>query len=146
MKLSKILDYFEKLIIMILLISTGIIILISSFELIVMIIRDIITISQDEESLMFLDSTDLLNVFSFVLLVIIGLELFETIKHYLSSHILQAEIILVVALTAISRKVIILNYDKQEPLTIIGIALLVLALAVSYFLIKRANREYSDKK
>ena len=146
MNLNKILDYFEKLIIMILLFSTGIIILISSFELVVMIIRDIVTISNDKEPLMFLDSTDLLNVFSFVLLVIIGLELFETIKHYLSSHILQAEIILVVALTAISRKVIILNYDIQEPLTIIGVAALVLALAVSYFLIKRANKEYPDKK
>ena len=95
---------------------------------------------------MFLNSTDLLNVFSFVLLVIIGLELFESIKHYLSKHILQAEIILVVALTAIARKVIILDYDKQVPLVIIGIALLVVALAISYYLIKRANRDDIDTK
>jgi uncharacterized membrane protein (DUF373 family) len=146
MKLNKILDYFEKLIIMILLFSTGMIILISAFEVVVIIIRDIVTISQDDKFLIFLNSTDLLNVFSFVLLVIIGLELFETIKHYLSSHVLQAEIILVVALTAISRKVIILDYDKQEPITIIGIALLVVSLAISYYLIKRANRENADTK
>ena len=146
MNLNKILEYFEKFIIMVLLFSTGAIILISSFELVVIIIRNIVSRSQSDDFLMFLNSSDLLSVFSFVLLVIIGLELFESIKHYLSSHVLQAEIILVVALTAIARKVIVLEYDKQAPMTIIGIALLTLALAVSYFLIKRANKDYSDMK
>jgi uncharacterized membrane protein (DUF373 family) len=145
MKVNNLLDYFEKFIIIVLLLVTGGIILISTFELVVTIVHDITTLSKDDKSLMFLNSSDLLNVFSFVLLVVIGLELFETIKYYLSRHILQAEIILVVALTAIARKVIILDYDKQEPLTIIGVALLVFALAISYFLIKRANREYPDK-
>lgn len=146
MKLHKILDIFEKIIIMILLLSTGVIIFISAFELVVIIIRDVITYSSNDAKLMFLNSADLLNVFSFVLLVIIGLELFESIKQYLNKHILQAEIILVVALTAIARKVIVLDYDKQTPLSVIGIALLVLALAVSYFLIKRVNRETQDTK
>ena len=145
MKLNKILEHFEKLIIMILLLITGIIILISAFELGVIIIRDIITIRQGESALMLLNSSDLLNVFSFILLVIIGLELFESIKQYLNKHILQAEIILVVALTAIARKDIVLDYDKVEPLGLIGIALLVVALALSYFLIKRANKNYSDR-
>lgn len=89
---------------------------------------------------MFLDSNDLLHLFSFVLLIIIGLELFEAIKQYLNKHILQAEIILIVALTAIARKVIVLDYSKTEPLVIVGIALLIISLATSYFLIKRANK------
>lgn len=146
MKLNKILDYFEKIIISILLLSTGVIIAVTAFELVVILVRDIATISQDDGSLIFLNSNDLLNVFSFVLLIIIGLELFETIKHYLSSHVLQAEIILVVALTAIARKVIVLDYDKQESLTLIGIALLVFALAISYYLIRKANMNHTDSK
>lgn len=145
MNMHKILDVFEKIIVMVLLISTGAIILISTYELVVMIIRDVITISHDDDSLLFLNSVDLLNVFSFILLVIIGMELFETIKHYLSNHILQAEIILVVALTAISRKVIVLDYQKHEALTIIGMGILVFALAISYYLIRRANREFPEK-
>lgn len=146
MKSQKILDIFEKIIISILLLSTGIIIFISAFELVVIIVRDVITYSSGDAKLMLLNSVDLLNVFSFILLVIIGLELFESIKQYLNKHILQAEIILIVALTAIARKVIVLDYDKQSPLSVMGIALLVLALAVSYFLIKRANRETHDTK
>ena len=140
MKINKLLEYFEKIIILILLFFTGVIILLSTYELVVILIKDILYSVQQGEIFILLNSNDLLDVFSFVLLIIIGLELFETIKQYLKSHYLQAEIILIVALTAIARKVIVLKYDNTEPLTIVGIALLVISLATSYFLIKRVNK------
>lgn len=140
MKINKVLEHFERFIIIVLLSFTGIIILLSTYELIVLLVREIILSFHIGERLMFLDSNDLLHLFSFVLLIIIGLELFEAIKQYLNKHILQAEIILIVALTAIARKVIVLDYSKTEPLVIVGIALLIISLATSYFLIKRANK------
>lgn len=140
MNIPKILEAFEKIIILILLAITGIIILISSYELVVLIYHEAVSTTKGDDSRLLLNPNELLNVFSFVLLIIIGLELFEAIKQYLKKHILQAEIILIVALTAIARKVIVLDYGAYEGLTIIGIALLTLALAVSYFLIKHVNK------
>ncbi len=141
MKMNKLLKNFERFILLILLIFMGFMILLSTYELIVILIRDSIASVQKRDTFLVLNPSDLLDVFSFVLLIIIGFELFETVKQYLKSHILQAEIILIVALTAITRKVIILNYDPTEPLTIVGIALLVIFLATSYFLIKRVNKQ-----
>ena len=141
MKFNKLLEHFERFIIFILLFFLGVIVLLSTYELIVILIRDIIASLRAGESFLLLNSSDLLNVFSFVLLIIIGLELFEAVKQHLKSHVLQAEIILIVALTAIARKVIILDYSTTEPIALIGIALLVVALASSYFLIKRANKQ-----
>jgi len=141
MKINKLLEHFERFIIFILLFFLGIIVLLSTYELVVILIRDIIASLRGGETFLLLNSSDLLNVFSFVLLIIIGLELFEAVKQHLKSHVLQAEIILIVALTAIARKVIVLDYGKTEPLTIVGIAFLVISLATSYFLIKRVNKQ-----
>ena len=145
MKINKLLGHFERFIIFILLFFLGIIVLLSTYELVVILIRDIIASLKGGESFLLLNSSDLLNVFSFVLLIIIGLELFEAIKQHLKSHVLQAEIILIVALTAIARKVIVLDTNVTEPLALIGIASLIVALAGSYFLIKRVNRKKIDK-
>lgn len=140
MKINKFLEQFERFIIFVLLFFLGIIVLLSTYELVVILIRDIIASLQDGEPFLLLNPSDLLNVFSFVLLIIIGLELFEAVKQHLTSHVLQAEIILIVALTAIARKVIVLDYKSTEPLSLIGIASLVISLAGSYYLIKRVNK------
>lgn len=139
MNVSRIVDLFEKFIILILLFITGIIILITTYELVVIMYQQVVSTAKGEDNTLILNANELLHVFSFVLLIIIGLELFEAIKQYLEKHILQAEIMLIVALTAISRKVIVLDYQNYEPLTVIGIASLALALSLSYYLIKRAN-------
>ncbi len=141
MKIKKLLELFERIIIFILLFFLGVIVLLSTYELVVILIRDIIASLRGGESFLLLNSSDLLDVFSFVLLIIIGLELFEAIKQHLKSHMLQAEIILIVAITAIARKVIVLDYSSADPLTLIGIASIVASLAGSYFLIKRVNKE-----
>jgi uncharacterized membrane protein (DUF373 family) len=141
MKINKLLAHFERFIVFILLFFLGVIVLLTTYELIVILIRDIVSSVRKGETILLLDSAELLNLFSFVLLIIIGLELFEAVKQYFNSHVLQAEIILIVALTAIARKVIVLDYSKIEPFTLIGIASLVMTLAGSYYLIKRINKQ-----
>jgi uncharacterized membrane protein (DUF373 family) len=84
--------------------------------------------------------SELLDMFGFFLLILIGLELLETIKAYLSEHVIHVEIVLEVALIAIARKVIILDVKKTESLSLLGIALLILALAGAYYLERRARR------
>lgn len=139
MKPEKISEYFEKLVIMVLLAITAIIILITTFELVVIIIQDIKPGPGEEVLAIPLQPGELLDVFSFILLIVIGLELFEAIKQYLSHHVLQAEVILIVALTAVARKIIILNYDEYPAVKLAGIAAICLALSVSYYLIRKAN-------
>jgi uncharacterized membrane protein (DUF373 family) len=71
------------------------------------------------------------------MLVLIGVELLETIKAYLVEGVVHVEIVLEVALIAVARKVIILDLEKYGSLTLVGIAALVLALAIASYAVKR---------
>lgn len=138
--LKKGLSVFENVIVVTLLVILGVIIAISTFELAATIIDMIIT-HKTEKGYMFLEMSELLSLFSFVLLIVIGLELFETIKFYLDKHIIQADVIMLVALTAIARKVIVLDYSKTDEALLLGIAAIIAALSAGYFLIKAGNRK-----
>lgn len=88
-----------------------------------------------------LDSDELFNLLGYFLLVLIGLELLETIKAYLDKREFHVEIIVLVAIIAIARKVILL--DVTTPDELIGIALIIIALCGGYYLIRRAGRPHS---
>ena len=83
---------------------------------------------------------DLLEIFGFFLLVLIGVELLETIKAYLKDHMIHVEIVLEVALIAIARKIIVLDLEKCDGLSILGVAALVASVAAAYFCIKRTMK------
>lgn len=140
--MKQIISYFEKIIIIALLIMMGGIIIITTYELIVTLIKDLFLSS---DKYLFLNVSELLQLFSFFLLVLIGLELFESIKIYLKENVLHVEVILVVAITAVARKVIVLDYNRYDAVTIFGIAALVLSLSLGYYLIKRSNRDQENK-
>ena len=87
-----------------------------------------------------LDINELLPVFGFFLMVLIGLELLASIRLYIEDQSIHVEMVMVVALIAVSRKIIVLDYEKTDPLTVLGIAGLVLALAGGYFMLKHSRR------
>ena len=76
-------------------------------------------------------------IFGDLLLILIGLELMNTVKVYLQDHTVHVEVILTVALVAMARKVIAVDLKDYQGSTLIGLALLIAALAVSYWLILR---------
>lgn len=81
-------------------------------------------------------SNDLVyGIFGDLLLVLIGLELMHTVKVYLQDHTVHVEVILAVALVAVARKVIAVNLKDQTGS--IGLALLIIALAGSHWLLRR---------
>lgn len=84
-----------------------------------------------------LNLQELLEVLGFFMMVLIGLELLETIKNYLTQHALHVEVVILVAMIAISRKVIILDMKEISANSMMGIAFLLLSLSVSYYLIKK---------
>lgn len=86
-----------------------------------------------------IDNDQLYAIFSDLLLILIGLELMHTVKVYLKDHTVHVEVILAVALVALARKVIAVNLKDQAAT--IGLALLIIALAASHWLIRRSDRE-----
>lgn len=90
---------------------------------------------------MLLDIDNLLEIFGFFLMVLIGLELFETIRIYLEESTVHVEVVMLVAIVAVSRKIIIIDYKDVEPMMNLSIAALVIALCAGYFLIKKMMQE-----
>ena len=128
----ELLKKFERIVVNILIVLMMVVVLVSTIELGWIIIKDMIT-----APMFFLEISELLEIFGFFMLVLIGIELLETIKAYLVEGIVHVEIVLEVALIAIARKVIILDMEKYDGLTIVGIAGLIVSVAAAYYAIKR---------
>jgi uncharacterized membrane protein (DUF373 family) len=83
---------------------------------------------------------ELLTVFGSFLLVLIGIELLETITAYAAEHEVRAEIILIVAIIALARKIITVDLKALTPGSLLGLAALIAALGVTHHLIKRGRK------
>jgi uncharacterized membrane protein (DUF373 family) len=77
--------------------------------------------------------------FAGVLLVVLGLELLETLRVYFAHHRVRLEIILVVAIIAVARHVINLDFHAVSGAEVAGIAALILALTGGYFLVQKSS-------
>ena len=75
----------------------------------------------------------LLEIFGYFLLVLIGVELLETLRAYLRKDVIHVRVVLEVALIAMARKVIILEPDSVTSSTLLGIAALILALGIAFY-------------
>ena len=82
----------------------------------------------------------LLEIFGYFLLVLIGVELLETLKAYLTKDVIHVRVVLEVALIAMARKVIIAEPNVIPALTLLGIAALILALAVAFYFERQAKQ------
>jgi len=137
--MDRYLKWFERLVVLALVAMMVVIILLSTVELGWIIIQDIITPPYVLPGI-----TELLDIFGFFLLILIGIELLETIRAYLVEHIIHVEIVLEVALIAVARKVIILDVKEYPSLTILAIAALILALSVAFLIERRARGRAQD--
>ena len=132
--MNRALKVFEDIIIFALIVMMVVVISLTTLELGWIIFRDII-----DPSNILLEISELLDIFGFFLLVLIGIELLETIKAYLAEHVVHVEIVLEVALIAIARKVIILDPKEYSPVTLLGIAALIVTLAIAIYIEQSAR-------
>jgi uncharacterized membrane protein (DUF373 family) len=86
----------------------------------------------------------LLEIFEYFLLVLIGVELLETLKAYLKKDVIHVRVVLEVALIAMARKVIIEEPNAVPSLTLFGIAALILALGIACYFERQGQKE-SDR-
>ena len=138
--MKTVLKKFEKVIVFSLLMLMMLSVLISTIELAIILYQQLMA-----PPVLLLNIDEMLEVFGFFLMVLIGLELLESIKAYLEEDRIHAEIVFLVAIVAVSRKVIILNYNKVSPELLFGMAAIIIALGIGYFLVRRALHECSNK-
>lgn len=79
------------------------------------------------------------EVFAGFLMILIGLELMKTIVMYLDEHVIHVEVVLSVAMIAIARHAIDVDYKTIPALSMIGTGAIIIALAAGYYFFKRAD-------
>jgi uncharacterized membrane protein (DUF373 family) len=131
--MQKIFKLFEKVVVLALLGLMMVAIFVSTIELGVTLVQQL-----REPPVFLLNTNEMLEVFGFFLMVLIGLELLESIRAYLQENRVHAEIVILVALVAVSRKIIVLDFKDISPEMIYGISGIIISLSVGYFLVRRA--------
>ena len=76
---------------------------------------------------------DLYAIFSMVLIIIVGYELFKSLYIIMQSNQMPVKSITKVAAMAMANKVITLNLKDVEPIELFGISALILAIGISYY-------------
>jgi uncharacterized membrane protein (DUF373 family) len=128
------LNKFERVITTLLVGMMAVVVVLAVADLGWLLVTDILS-----PPLVLLGVDELLDVFGMFLLVLIGVELLETLKTYVHEREMRAELIILVGVIALARKVITLDVKTVPSLSLLGIAAVIVALAIAYSLIRHAH-------
>ena len=134
-KAKRIVNSFEHVIVLILLALMLVVIAVAAIDLAVVIVHSIVT----PPYFVMLTLEEILAILSAFLMVLIAMELLETIRMYLEQDKVHVNVVLLVAIIAIARKVIILDFTHMDPIILFGIASIIVALCVGYYFLRQAN-------
>lgn len=101
-------------------------------------VADVIWVLYDRmstEPYFLLNINDILETFGAFMAVLIAIEIFINITVYLRDDVIHVQIVLATALLAIARKIIVLDTDQLTPEYLYGLAAILLAMCVGYWLI-----------
>lgn len=113
--------------------------------LVVLIALAVITLVDDivitilSPPILLLTGDELLSLLGEFLIVFLAIELFESIRVYFRENQIHYELVVVIALTAIARKIILIDVDTTSDWELIGLGVIVIALAGAYYLLKRGG-------
>jgi uncharacterized membrane protein (DUF373 family) len=137
----RLLEIYEKWITGFLLLLMSIVVAFSIIDLAWEIVQEIL-----KPPNLLIEVENLLDLFGLFLLVLIGVELLDTIRAYLKEHVVHEEVILGAALIAVARKVIVLDIKQYNGLQLVGIALVIMAITSAYWVTKRAHAQKTETK
>ena len=82
-------------------------------------------------------------VFGQIMTLLIALEFNHTLRYVVTRHqsIIQARVVILIALLALARKFIIFDIHETAPAYLLGLAAVTLALAATYWLIREGGQE-----
>ena len=86
-----------------------------------------------------LENHELTNILGAFLLVLIAVELLDTMLEYFRENAIHVEIVVLLSIIAIARKVILLEPSTTNGLELVGIGVVIIGLSAAYFLIKKAG-------
>ena len=92
-----------------------------------------------------LENSELLGIFGYFLLVLIGVELLATIVAYINEKVVHVEVVILIAIIAIARGVILLDHSNTDAIGMFGIAAIIIALCAGYYFLKKGGLS-SEKK
>ncbi|RPH99941.1 MAG: phosphate-starvation-inducible E-like protein [Calditrichaeota bacterium] len=127
-----IIERIERVIIMVMLVLMMITLILGTIELGIILFQEVMA-----PPVFILNLQKMIEVFGFFLMVLIGIELLESIKVYLKNNKFHLEIVFMVALIALARKITILDYNATSPSLLMGMASAVIALSAGYYLVKK---------
>lgn len=137
-----ILKKFEHVLIKILILFLSVVLVFSTAELGWIIVKDITS-----PPFLHITIAGLMEIFGLFMVILIGLELLESVKAYLEENVFHIEVIMTVAMIAIARKVIVLDTKNIDFMMMLGIGIIILSLSVSYYLIVHSRgREAKSRK
>lgn len=132
-KFIHLIEKFEVLVSKVLSLAMLVVIIVAIFDLVVYLINELFTSPYGKFN------QTLFTIFGLFLNILIALEILENITAYLRKHVVQVELVIVTSLIAVSRKIIILDLGKVTGVDIIGLGVAVLALSISYWIIRNSN-------
>ena len=134
--MMEMLTKFQNAVLILLTWMMALVVFLATAELFYIVTKEIVS-----PPLILLGIDQLLEIFGYFLLVLIGIELLETFRIYLAEKVINVQVVLLVAIIAIARKVIILDVTKLPSITLIGIAAIVVSLSAGYYLVKKSQQD-----
>lgn len=139
--MQKYLNILQKSIIYFLLILISILLIIAVLDVFIQLYDGVIVGSLSE----FID-TQFSQLIGLFLTILIGVELLEAVKAFLKEEIVHVEIVVLVAIIAISRKVIVWEMSSTNYMDLISMSVMLLSLAATYWIIKICYKKPKCKK
>ncbi|MEA3639241.1 MAG: phosphate-starvation-inducible PsiE family protein [Lamprobacter sp.] len=129
--------YFERSLAFVLLLLIALVSVIALIELCFILYQDLISTDG-----FLLGLNELFEVFGMFLIVLIAVELMASIYMYMVDKSVHVEMMLLIAITALSRKVVVLDLEgKGDPaMYMIGMAALLATLIGGYYLVKHLDK------
>jgi uncharacterized membrane protein (DUF373 family) len=73
--------------------------------------------------------------------ILIAIELIDTFNVYIKEHSIRVQSILLIGLIAIGRKLLVLDVGHSDGLHNIGLASIIIALSLGFYLLKKAGEQ-----
>ena len=132
---------FERLLAKILAMALVVVLVVATAELLINLVAELFGGSSQwfgEDMIRFLDK---------ILALLIALEVLQNLTAYLRDQVVQIELVLITALTALARKVIVMPEGMlKTPGELAGLGVAVLALSSAYWLVRQSHSSRSPTR